>query len=149
MTGVQTCALPICYKWYGEPPASVRADFERQAKDMNLDRPASPQDAETISERLWRRYDKRALELLAMIREDSRQAETIIEGADYLRGEIALMQRQEMIVRLEDFLRRRSMLALTMRREDIHQAKGLLEACEILFGSQAKAKYDEYFAAPA
>jgi len=25
----------------------------------------------------------------------------------------------------------------------------LLEACEILFGSQARAKYDEYFAAPA
>ena len=84
-----------------------------------------------------------------MIRADSRQAETIIEGADYLRGEIALMQRQEMIVRLEDFLRRRSMLALTMRREDIRQAKGLLEACEILFGDEARAKYDEYFAAPA
>lgn len=137
------------YKWYGEPSASVRADFGRQAKEMNLDRPASPQDAETISERLWRRYDRRALELLAMIRADSRQAETIIEGADYLRGEIALMQRQEMIVRLEDFLRRRSMLALTMRREDIRQAKGLLEACEILFGDEARAKYDEYFAAPA
>lgn len=149
------------YKWYGEPAASVREEFERQLREMNLEGahgadpkeasggPASPRAAETLGERLWRRYDERAFELLAMIREDPRQAETLIEGADFLRAEIELMRRQEMIVRLEDFLRRRSMLALTLRREDIRQAKGLREACGILFGDEAQAKYDEYFAAPA
>lgn len=140
-----TMPLPD-YKWYGEPPVAVREEFKRQVQEMNLDGLTSPQATETLGERLWRRYDERAFELLAMIREDPRQAETLIEGADFLRAEIELMRRQEMVVRLEDFLRRRSMLALTMRREDIRHAEGLLEACEILFGEDARAKYDEYFA---
>jgi glycerol-3-phosphate dehydrogenase len=50
-----------------------------------------------------------------------------------------------MIVKLEDFLRRRSKIALVERHEDIKQASGLMEACEILFGDQAQEKFDEYF----
>jgi glycerol-3-phosphate dehydrogenase len=50
-----------------------------------------------------------------------------------------------MIVRLEDFLRRRSKIALVVRRQEIQHAEGLMEACEILFGDQARARYDEYF----
>jgi glycerol-3-phosphate dehydrogenase len=50
-----------------------------------------------------------------------------------------------MIVKLEDFLRRRSKIALVERREDIKQAPGLMEACEILFGDQAQEKFHEYF----
>jgi glycerol-3-phosphate dehydrogenase len=50
-----------------------------------------------------------------------------------------------MIVKLEDFLRRRSKIALVVRREDIRRSPGLLEACEIMFGDQARARIDEYF----
>ena len=137
------------HKWYGEPPASVREDFLRQAQSMNLDGDAAAQSAsqssEPLSARLWRRYDQRAFDLLAMIREDPRQADVLIPGEDYLRGEIELMRRQEMIARLEDFLRRRTKIALVMPREELRQAQGLRQACKILFGDEADTKYEEYF----
>ncbi len=133
------------HRWYGEPHASVREEYLRQARLMKLDSHASPNSSEPLSSRLWRRYDQQALELLAEIREDPRQAEMSIEGTDYLRCEIQLAQRREMIVSLEDFLHRRSKIALIMRREDIRNMSGLMEICEILFGDRAGEKLDEYF----
>ena len=133
------------YKWYGEPHPSVRAEYLHQAMLMNLDSYTSPDSIEQLSSRLWRRYDQQAFELLAQIREDPRQAEVLIKGTDYIRCEIELARRQEMIVKLEDFLRRRSKIALVVRHVDIRNAAGLMEACEILFGDEARAKYDEYF----
>jgi hypothetical protein len=49
------------------------------------------------------------------------------------------------VVKLEDFLRRRSKIALVVRREEIRRAPGLREACRILFGDDAEAKIAEYF----
>jgi glycerol-3-phosphate dehydrogenase len=139
-------ALPHAdYRWYGEPHPSVREEYLHQARLMDLDSYTSPASIERLSSRLWRRYDQQAFELLAEIREDPRQAEVLIEGTDYLRCEIRLAKQQEMITKLEDFLRRRSKIALVVRREDIRAAKGLMEACEILFGPEAQAKFDEYF----
>lgn len=133
------------YRWYGEPHPSVREEYLHQARLMDLDSYTSPQSIERLSSRLWRRYDQQAFELLAEIREDPRQAEVLIEGTDYLRCEIRLAKQQEMVTKLEDFLRRRSKIALVVRREEIRAAKGLMDACEILFGSDAQAKFDEYF----
>jgi hypothetical protein len=50
-----------------------------------------------------------------------------------------------MIVKLDDFLRRRSKISLVVGKEDIKNAPGLMEACEILFGEQAQEKVNEYF----
>ena len=133
------------YKWYGEPHSSVRREYMHQARLMNLDSYTSPESIETLSSRLWRRYDQQAFELLADIREDPRQADVLIKGTDYIRCEIRLAKQQEMITKLEDFLRRRSKIALVVRKENIQHAQGLMEACVILFGDQAKEKYDEYF----
>ena len=145
---VRGLGVDLCYpnyKWYGEPHPSVREEYLHQAKLMNLDGYTSPESIESLSSRLWRRYDQQAFELLADIREDPRQAEVLIKGTDYIRCEIRLAKQQEMITKLEDFLRRRSKIALVNRKEDIRHAPGLLEACEILFGEQAQEKYDEYF----
>lgn len=133
-------------KWYGEPPSSVREDFMRQAQAMKLDAYGDAR-GEKLSERLWRRYDDRAFELLAAIKADPREAEILIEGTDYLRAELRLIEQREMVARLEDFLRRRSKIALVVRDEEIAGAQGMMEACEILFGDEAQARYDEYFAA--
>lgn len=133
------------YKWYGEPHPSVREEYMHQARLMNLDSYTAAESIETLSTRLWRRYDQQAFELLATIREDRRQAEVLIKGTDYIRCEIRLARHQEMVTRLEDFLRRRSKIALVVRHEDIRNAEGLMEACEILFGDQASEKYAEYF----
>ncbi|EIC22684.1 glycerol-3-phosphate dehydrogenase/oxidase [Thiorhodovibrio frisius] len=133
------------YRWYGEPHRSVYEEYMHQARLMDLDSYTSSDSIEQLSSRLWRRYDQQAFELLAQIREDPRQAEVLIKGTDYLRCEIQLAKRQEMIVKLEDFLRRRSKIALVVSRQTIQQAEGLMEACKILFGDQAQARYDEYF----
>jgi glycerol-3-phosphate dehydrogenase len=133
------------YRWYGEPHRSVYEEYMHQARLMDLDSYTSPDSIELLSSRLWRRYDQQAFELLAQIREDPRQAEVLIKGTDYTRCEIQLAKRQEMIVKLDDFLRRRSKIALVVPRPTIQHAEGLMEACEILFGDQAQARYDEYF----
>jgi len=133
------------YKWYGEPHPSVREEYIHQAKLMDLDSYTSADSIESLSSRLWRRYDQQAFELLADIREDPRQAEVLIKGTDYIRCEIKLAKHQEMVTKLDDFLRRRSKIALVVRHEDIRKAEGLTEACQILFGEQSKEKFDEYF----
>jgi len=69
----------------------------------------------------------------------------IIETSEYIRCELDEAARREMIVKLEDFLRRRSKIELVVRREEIRRAAGLREACRIFFGDQAEARIAEYF----
>ncbi len=137
-------------RWYGEPPEETHKEFLHQARLMDLDAMTSPTSSEPLTIRLWRRYGDAALGLLDEIRDDPANGEVLIEGAEYLRCEIAHAARREMIVKLEDFLRRRSKIALVMRREDLRAAPGLREACRLLFGDEdADARFDEYFAARA
>ena len=132
-------------RWYGEPGAEARAEFERRAADMRLDERTVEGAAEPLTQRLWRRYGARAFGLLDRIAEDPAQAEVMIEGTEYLRCEIAETAEREMIVRLEDFLRRRSKIALVTRREHMRAAPGMMRACELLFGADARRRFDEYF----
>lgn len=134
------------FRWYGES-CEAREEFFRQARRMDLDAYTAPESSEPLSVRLWRRYHNRALVLLEAIREDPRQAEVLIEGTEYLRCELEEAKQREMVVTLEDFLRRRSKIALVERRDTIQQAPGLMEACRILFEDQAQDRFNEYFAA--
>jgi glycerol-3-phosphate dehydrogenase len=133
-------------RWYGEPPDEARREFWHQAKLMDLDGLTSPRSSEKLTPRLWRRYGAQAFVLLEDIRRDPRMAEVLIENAEYLRCEIELAARHEMIVKLDDFLRRRSKIALVVSRQALGAAPGLREACELLFGVAAGARYHEYFA---
>src|SRR5581483_4141624 len=135
-------------RWYGEPGEELHQEFLLQAERMGLDARTSPRSSEPLSVRLWRRYGAEAFTLLESIRRDPRMVDLLIEGAEYLRCEIELAARREMVTRLEDFLRRRSKIALVARREDLARAPGLREACRILFGDAAQARYDEYFGIP-
>jgi glycerol-3-phosphate dehydrogenase len=132
--------------WYGEPRGEVRDTFFHQADLMELDELTSPSSSEKLTTRLWRRYGAAALPMLEDIRRDPRMAEVLIENAEYLRCEIEHAARREMIVRLEDFLRRRSKISLVVTHETLREAAGLREACEILFGAAAKERLEEYFA---
>jgi glycerol-3-phosphate dehydrogenase len=134
------------HRWYGEPPEEVRAEFFHQARLMDLDVMTSPESSEPLSSRLWRRYGESALRLLEDIRADSGMAEVLIEGTEYIRGELYHAARREMITKLDDFLRRRSKIALIARPSTIRDAPGLFEACRILFGDEAEDKFEEYFA---
>ena len=135
-------------RWYGEPPEGARREFWHQARLMNLDGMTSPRSSEMLTPRLWRRYGAQAFGLLEDIRRDPSMAEVLIEGAEYLRCEIELAARHEMIVKLDDFLRRRSKIALVVTQQALREAPGLRDACELLFGPAARDRYDEYFASP-
>lgn len=139
-------ALPDkTHKWYGEPPPEVREAFFQEAARLGLDDLTAPSASEKLSSRFWRRYGAEAFSLLEPIRRNPEQAQLLIAGTEYTRCEIDLAARREMIVKLEDFLRRRSKIAQIMRPYEIRQSPGLREACEIFFGDQASAKIDEYF----
>ena len=122
----------------------MREEFMIQARLMNLDALTDPSSPEPLSERFWRRYAESAFGLLERIREDPGVAKLLIENAEYTRCEIELAARREMIVKLEDFMRRRSKIELVIRNEAIARAPGLREACEILFGDAADARLREY-----
>ena len=71
--------------------------------------------------------------------------EDILGSSDYLRVELHNTASTEMIVHLDDFLRRRSKISLITRQEDIQNSTGLSEVGSILFGADAQTKLDEYF----
>jgi glycerol-3-phosphate dehydrogenase len=132
-------------KWYGEPDAQAREAFFRRARNIGLDEIVASDTREVLSKRLWRRYAANADAMLDAIEQDASLAEPLIEYAGIRRCEIDYLQRNEMIVKLDDFLRRRSKIELLMPRETLRQSEGLLEACEKLFGDEAPQRLDEYF----
>ncbi len=131
--------------WFGEPSASTRDEFLRQARLMGLAELRSKHNDEPVSERLWRRYGLRAFSMLEAIRDDPSMANDIMENADYLRVELHLAATTEMVTRLEDFLKRRSKIALVVPHDTVATSDGLFEACQILFGEDAHRRMDEYF----
>ncbi len=136
---------PDRHDWYGEPGADSRKEFYRQARLMRLDGLRAKPGVEPLSDRLWRRYGLRAFPMLEAIREDPLMGEDIMNSADYLRVELHLAARTEMVTRLDDFLRRRSKIDLVITDDDVRNSEGLREVAEILFGDRADEKLVEYF----
>jgi alpha-glycerophosphate oxidase/glycerol-3-phosphate dehydrogenase len=131
--------------WYGEPAKATRAEFYRQARLMKLDSLRTKPDTEPLTDRLWRRYGRRAFSMLEAIRDDPRMGEDIMENADYLRVELHLAANTEMVTRLEDFMRRRSKIELVVRDSVVRESSGLEEVAQILFGPDAERRLQEYF----
>ena len=134
--------------WFGEPAGQVKEDFMRQARRMKLDAMRVKKGVEPLSERLWRRYGRRAFAMLDEIREDPTMGEDILSSADYIRVELHHAARHEMITQLEDFMLRRSKIDLVVRSEKVREGTGLREVAEILFGDLAEQKLAEYLALP-
>ncbi len=149
---VERLGVPLekdTHTWYGEPASATREEFYRQARLMRLDDLRHKPDVEPLSDRLWRRYGRRAFEMLDEIRQDPAMGEDIIESADYLRVELHLAAETEMVTKLEDFLRRRSKITQVIREDDVRVSPGLHEAVEILFGDDADRRLAEYWGDPA
>ena len=145
---VERLGIPLekdTHNWYGEPAKATREEFYRQARLMRLDDLRHKPEVEPLSDRLWRRYGRRAFEMLDEIRQDPSMGDDIIESADYLRVELHLAAETEMVTKLEDFLRRRSKITQVIREDDVRRSPGLHEAAEILFGEQADQRLAEYF----
>jgi len=132
-------------KWYGEPGRRERAAYDARVQALGLDQIAAADTGEILSERLWRRYGADANQMLDAIEKDPGLCQPLIENTGIRRCEIDYIARHEMIVTLEDYLRRRSKIELLVSRSMLRQSAGLFEACEKLFGSEAKKRFDEYF----
>jgi alpha-glycerophosphate oxidase/glycerol-3-phosphate dehydrogenase len=121
--------------WYGEPSIQKRNRFESECAKVKLDKEQAA--------RLWRRYGTEAFQCIEAMRHDPKMAKKVI--GDFLRAELHLIADREMVVHLEDFLRRRSNLALTMHRASLKCDPGLAETAKILFGKRAQEEIDRYF----
>jgi glycerol-3-phosphate dehydrogenase len=139
---------PDLRNWYGEPASATRDEFYRQARLMHLDDYRSKADTEPLTDRLWRRYGRRAFGMLESIREDPTMADDVMGSADYLRVELYSAASSEMVTRLEDFMRRRSKIELVVSDADIRNSPGLYDVAEILFGADAQRRLAEYFGGP-
>ncbi|MFZ4735942.1 MAG: glycerol-3-phosphate dehydrogenase/oxidase [Bradymonadia bacterium] len=141
-------AMPRQARWYGEPDATERRAFFDRAAAMGLDAYTPTHASEPLSERFWRRYGARARPLLDRIEADRGGAEVVIDAAEYLRVEVEEAAHSEMVVRLEDFLRRRSKISLVMRHDTLAASPGVFEACRVLFGEGAEEAWSAYFERP-
>ena len=144
---VESLGIPLekdLRNWYGEPAAATRKEFYRQARLMRLDSLRTKPDTEPLTDRLWRRYGRRAFDLLEMIRADPTMGEDVMGSADYLRAELHTAAEHEMVVTLDDFMRRRSKIDLVVRDRDILGSPGLTEVAGILFGDDADARLADY-----
>jgi glycerol-3-phosphate dehydrogenase len=147
---IQELGVPLerdLENWYGEPAEATRAEFYRQAKLMKLDLLRSRPETEPLTDRLWRRYGRGAFAMLESIRADPTMGQDVMGSADYLRVELYNAAESEMIVKLDDFMRRRSKIDLVVHDDEVRSAAGLREVAEILFGGEAQRRLDEYFAA--
>ena len=131
--------------WYGEPDSASRAEFFRQAHLMHLDEMRSKPDTEPLTVRLWRRYGRRAFDMLEHIRDDPSMATDVMESADYLRVELHNAADHEMIVKLDDFMRRRSKIDLVVADDEFVGSDGLAEISQLLFGDDGERKLDEFY----
>ena len=132
-------------KWYGEPDAAVRKDFLTRATELGLDSIVAADTGESLSERLWRRYGKDAHPMLDRIAIDRSLADPLIENLGVCSVEMEHLRNEEMIVRLEDYLRRRSKIELLVPQDELRRSTGLEAASRHLFGDAAEEKLDEYF----
>ncbi|MDB4516344.1 FAD-dependent oxidoreductase, partial [Crocinitomicaceae bacterium] len=136
---------PVETKWYGEPGTHIKSTYYKRAYALGLDHSIAKDTGEMLSDRLWRRYGEHALPMLDAIEKDPEMTEPLIEGTGIRRCEIDYIRDNEMIVTLEDYLKRRSKLEYLVAYQELKNLKGIYEACEHLFGDKAQAKYDAYF----
>jgi glycerol-3-phosphate dehydrogenase len=130
--------------WYGEPEPARKQAFVEKARALDVDNKIHTLSGEPLSERIWRRYGEYAWRLLEDIAADPERAlHKPVASIEYTRCELALMAQTEMIVTLDDFMRRRSKVEQVTRLDSMNR-DGLYEICEILFGAQAADKLDEY-----
>ncbi len=121
--------------WYGEPNAQKQIRFKTECRKLGL--------TEEDSTHLWRRYGRAAYQCLEIMRRDARMTEKVL--GNILRAELHYIAEKEMVIHLEDFLRRRTRLELIMHRAALRCDPGLPEAAQILFGKSAGREIEQYF----
>ncbi|MCX6130039.1 MAG: FAD-dependent oxidoreductase, partial [Proteobacteria bacterium] len=131
--------------WFGEGQAAIKTEFLRDAEGKPWNQKVWPGEARQ-SERLWRIYGDEAVLIAEHMHKDPSLQEPVQPEAPVLMAEVLYMAEYEMIVNLEDFLRRRTRLSLLVRAKDLEKSPGLRKACHILFAENAEKQWQTYFA---
>ncbi|MBK5223213.1 MAG: FAD-dependent oxidoreductase [Acidimicrobiia bacterium] len=136
---VRSCGVDVPSRrtrWFGEPDAAERDRF--LLRSGHLDLPAPRFDAVgTAGELLWRRYGRRAHEVVALVEGEREMGRPMIELGDLCRAEVEVAAAEEWIVMMEDFLRRRTQLAQLNRTSELRADPGVVDAARILLGPTA------------
>ncbi len=127
--------------WFGEPTTAERDAFLSAAAEFDL---GTDRAGEPMAATLWRRYGRRAHEVLDQLRKDPSLATSTLTCSDHLAAELPVIAATEMVVHLEDFLRRRSKIAMLERRETIAADPGFNTLAEGLFGADAADRIEAY-----
>ncbi|HYX33302.1 MAG TPA: glycerol-3-phosphate dehydrogenase/oxidase [Oligoflexus sp.] len=130
--------------WYGEGDPAIEQQYRQLLSTLHwTDREWMGEGRS--SDRLWRLYGDDALGIAERIKADPSLAEPVVADAPVLMAEVAHMADHELIVDLEDFLRRRTRLSLVVRYEVLEQSAGLKKAARILFGPDMETRWKAYF----
>lgn len=113
-------------RWYGEPDPIDRQRFEDAAQATGIER--------SRWATLWRRHGSRALRVVKGIAENPDTGQFLSDRVDYCEAEVVVMGQCEQIGHLDDFLRRRTVLAQVERHEDLLADTGVVRVAEVLFG---------------
>lgn len=105
--------------WFGEPSAQQRAAFVQRATALSLT-PATV-------DRLWRCYGAEANVVLSLVENNQGLATRLYADSDVLRAEAVYAAQYEMVVRSDDFLRRRTHLAQELSAADIDAGRADVE----------------------
>ncbi|MEL0657724.1 FAD-dependent oxidoreductase [Psychromonas arctica] len=130
--------------WYGEPADQVKAKFMGEVEEFNIDKLTPKGALEPLSSRFWRRYGEDAFVLVEAIKQNPAKANLALEHTEFTWAEIDWVAENEMIVNLDDLLRRRSKATLVIRKELLDNAEGLEAISKRLFGDDAQQKMDEF-----
>ena len=130
--------------WYGEGQADLKERLQARVEAAGLGNETWLGEGR-MSERLWRLYGEDSLTVISLIEGQPELRGPVILGHPVLLAEAAFMAKQEMVVNLEDFLRRRTRLSLVVPHEELLRSPGLKVAASLLFGPRADAMWQEYF----
>ena len=133
------------FKWYGEPDSETYMKFKNRAAKLGLYKIFADDTGESVAVRFWRRYAADALPMLERIENDPTLLEVAIEDTGFRKCEIQYLIDNELIVKLEDFLKRRSKIGLILGHQELKQSSGLASVCKQFFGNEADDRMNEYF----
>ena len=133
------------HRWYGEADASRKERFMKRARGLGLGLGAvDPDVGEVKAERWWRRHGPRAEGLLEAVAQEPALAQVLIPGTGVTRAEARYAAQHEMVVTLEDFLRRRTLIEQVVPAKELRGMPQLRELSEILFGEQGPEQLAAY-----
>ena len=129
--------------WYGEPANNEHDRFLQRAAEIGLD-VTPPNASEPSSTRLWRRYGSKAFDLLNQIEVNPDLKEELIPDSECLKVEAVHARDHEMVVHLEDFLRRRTKISMMISQKNLEENPATKEACQILFGDHSDDRWTSF-----